>query len=96
VVVGVNSYRVDENPQQALLRVDPSVGDSQVAKLAGIRAARDGGSVQSSLAALETSALSGANLMPPIIDCVRCYSTLGEICGVLRKVFGEYRPSTFL
>jgi methylmalonyl-CoA mutase N-terminal domain/subunit len=96
VVVGVNSYRVEEKPQQALLRVDPSVGDSQVAKLAGIRAARDSGAVQSSLAALEKSAMSGGNLMPPIIDCVRCYSTLGEICGVLRKVFGEYRPSTFL
>jgi len=96
VVVGVNSYRVEEKPHQALLRVDPSVGDSQVAKLAGIRAARDGGAVRSSLAALEKSALSGSNLMPPIIDCVRCYSTLGEICGVLRKVFGEYRPSTFL
>jgi methylmalonyl-CoA mutase, N-terminal domain len=96
VVVGVNSYRVEEKAPQALLRVDPSVGDSQVAKLARIRAERDGSAVQSSLAALEKAAVSGANLMPPIIDCVRCYTTLGEVCGVLRKVFGEYKPSTFL
>jgi len=96
IVVGVNSYRSEEGPRGALLKVDPSVGDSQLAKLAKIRADRDGSAVNASLEALERAARSTDNLMPPILDCVRCYSTLGEICGVLRRTFGEYRPGTVL
>jgi len=96
VVVGVNSYRIEETAPASLLRVDPSVGDAQIAKLAGIRAKRDGGAVRDALTVLERAAGSSDNLMPPILECVRCYATLGEICGVLRRVFGEYRPGSFL
>ena len=96
IVVGVNSYRVSEPPPGSLLRVDPTVGDSQMAKLSKVRSERNGEAVIAALEDLAEAACSTDNLMPPIIACVRSYATLGEICGVLRKVFGEYRPSTAL
>ncbi len=96
VVVGVNSYRVPEGPPEGLLKVDPSVAESQISKLDSIRNDRDNSAVNSSLEALQKAADSKDNLMPFILDSVRCYATLGEICRVLRDEFGEYRPSTVL
>lgn len=96
VVVGVNSYRVPEGPPEGLLKVDPSVAESQISKLDSIRNNRDNSAVDSSLEALQKAADSKDNLMPFILDSVRCYATLGEICRVLRDEFGEYRPSTVL
>lgn len=96
VVVGVNSFRVEEPPPSGLLKVDPALETSQKAKLAKMKAGRDNQAVSARLAALEAAASTDANLMPVIIDCVREYATLGEVCGVLRRVFGEYRPSVIL
>ena len=96
VVVGVNSFRVEEPPPSGLLRVDPALEASQKARLGEMKAGRDDAAVSASLAALEAVASTDANLMPGIIGCVRAYATLGEVCGVLRKVFGEYRPSVIL
>jgi len=96
IVVGVNSYKISEPPPGSLLKVDSSVGDSQMRKLAEIREERNAEAVTAALDSLAISAGSTDNLMPPIMDCVRSYATLGEICGVLRKVFGEYRPNTVL
>ncbi len=96
VVVGVNSFRVEEPPPSGLLKVDPALETSQKAKLVKMKAGRDNPAVSARLAALEAAASTDANLMPVIIDCVREYATLGEVCGVLRKVFGEYRPSVIL
>ena len=93
VVVGLNKFQVKEDPPKGLLRVDPAVGERQVAKLTALRARRDNAATAAALAALKVAALGSDNLMPPILAAVKTYATLGEICDVLRSVFGEYRPS---
>jgi methylmalonyl-CoA mutase N-terminal domain/subunit len=93
IVVGLNKFKVEEESPKGLLRVDPSVGERQVAKLAKLKADRDGFATVKALYALERAARGEENLMPPILAAVKAYATLGEICDVLRKVFGEYRPS---
>jgi methylmalonyl-CoA mutase N-terminal domain/subunit len=93
VVVGLNKFQVKEGPPKGLLRVDPVVGERQVEKLHALKDKRDNAAVKASLAALEAAAKGTDNLMPPIIEAVRRYATLGEICDVLRGVFGEYHPS---
>ena len=92
IVVGINKFTVKEPPQKGLLRVDASVEISQKEKLAKVREGRDNAQVAKTLEALCAAARTDENLMPLIIDCARAYATEGEICGELRKVFGEYRP----
>jgi len=96
IVVGVNSFEVKESPPEGLLRVDPSVEITQFEKLKDVRDKRDNGAVTECMRSLEKAANSSENLMPSILDAVRSYATLGEICGVLREAFGEYRPNTVL
>jgi methylmalonyl-CoA mutase, N-terminal domain len=96
VVVGLNRFQTEEEPLTGLLRVDPSVREAQVRALGALRSERDPGEVERSLDALKSAAQGTDNLMPHIIEAVRAYSTLGEICGVLRDVFGEYRQSAVL
>ncbi|MCL2498514.1 MAG: methylmalonyl-CoA mutase family protein, partial [Symbiobacteriaceae bacterium] len=93
IVVGVNRFQVHEDPVKGLLRVDPSVGEAQEAKLQQLKAARDQSAVSKALEELRQGALGSVNLMPLILDAVKLYATLGEICGVLREVFGEYQAS---
>ncbi|HTX73995.1 MAG TPA: methylmalonyl-CoA mutase family protein [Rectinemataceae bacterium] len=93
IVVGLNKFQISEPKPEGLLRVDPAVGERQVAKIRELRAQRDGARVKAALATLESAAKGDANLMPPILEAVRAYATLGEVCDVLRGVFGEYRPS---
>ena len=93
IVVGLNKFQVKEAPPKGLLRVDPSVGERQVEKLRALKGRRDNAAVKTALAALEAAARGDDNLMPPILEAVRKYATLGEVCDVLRGVFGEYRPS---
>jgi len=93
VVVGLNKFQVKEGPPKGLLRVDPIVGEKQCAKLAAIKAKRDNAAVAAALETLKKAAMGTDNLMPPILAAVKTYATLGEICDVLRGVFGEYRPS---
>jgi|YNPNPStandDraft_1061719.scaffolds.fasta_scaffold00774_16 methylmalonyl-CoA mutase N-terminal domain/subunit len=93
VIVGVNRFQTDEAPLRGLLRVDPAVRDRQTERLKEIRAKRDAGRVQRQLASLREAARGKENLMPPILECVRAQATLGEICDVLREVFGEYQAS---
>jgi len=92
VVVGVNEFTVEEERKLRLLRVDPAVGQQQTARLKALRARRDNRLVQEKLPLLREEAAQGDNLLPPILEAVECYATLGEICGVLREVFGEYKP----
>jgi len=93
VIVGVNQFQSKEKPVEGLLRVDASVGELQKKKLAELRAKRNNKAVDAALATLEAAAQDDhINLMPLILDAVKAYATLGEICGVLRKVFGEYEP----
>jgi methylmalonyl-CoA mutase N-terminal domain/subunit len=91
VVVGVNRY-CDENRGEAppVLKIDPKGEAEQVARIAAFRAGRDGAKVAASLASLETLARSDAELMSPIVECVRSSCTLGEISDTLRRVFGEH------
>jgi methylmalonyl-CoA mutase N-terminal domain/subunit len=96
IVVGVNKFAVDEQPPADLLKVDPQVERQQLAKLDETRSNRDGDAASSALRRLAEAADGQGNLMPPILDCVRAYCTLGEICGTLRREFGEYQPKTVL
>ncbi|MHB8985459.1 MAG: acyl-CoA mutase large subunit family protein [Eubacteriales bacterium] len=91
VVIGVNKFKMQEEKPKGLLKVDLSVGERQVEKLKKLRSERDNAKVDEILAGLRDAARSEANLMPIFIDAVRAYCTLGEICGVLREVFGEYQ-----
>ncbi|MEN6297751.1 MAG: methylmalonyl-CoA mutase family protein [Rectinema sp.] len=93
IIVGLNKFQVKENPPKGLLRVDPTVGEHQRQKLASLKANRSQNDVDSALASLRKAASGADNLMPPILEAVRAYATLGEICGVLREEFGEYRPN---
>lgn len=91
VIVGVNKFQMEEEPPKGLLKVDASVGVKQCAKLKEMKANRDNAAVQAALAKLEKAcADETVNLMPVILEAVETYATLGEICGVMRKVFGEY------
>lgn len=92
ILVGVNKFQIPEPPVKGLLKVDPRVREVQIKRLAELRASRDNERVKKTLAQLEKGARGEENLMPPILDCVRAYCTLGEMCAVLRKVFGEYEP----
>ena len=97
IIVGVNKFQMEEKPVEGLLKVDASVGENQCRKLAEVKAKRDNAAVQAKLAALEEACKDeSVNLMPFILDAVKVYATLGEICGVMRKVFGEYEAHTSL
>ncbi|MFP4036045.1 MAG: methylmalonyl-CoA mutase [Desulfobacteraceae bacterium] len=96
IVVGLNRFRTEEGRPSELLRVDPAVREAQVKKLERLRAARDGDAVEKTLKVLKQAGEQGSNLMPPVLDAVRSYATLGEICDALRGVFGEYQQATAL
>lgn len=93
IVVGVNKFKVENEKLPELLKVKPEVETQQKAHIEKLRQQRDNAKVQSSLQQLKETAETDTNLMPAIIEAVSTYATLGEICDVLRQVFGEYRPS---
>lgn len=90
-IVGVNKYQLDEPLRIPLLRMDPEGERRQRQRLARVRRERDNEELRGRLEALREAAKGSENLMSYILDAVRAYGTLGEICGVLREVFGEYR-----
>jgi methylmalonyl-CoA mutase N-terminal domain/subunit len=96
IVVGMNKYQIEEEAPKDLLRVDPSVGENAKVKLADLRANRDNKAVEEKLAALRKACEGTDNVMPVIVEAVKVYATLGEICGVMREVFGEYQQSVNL
>lgn len=91
VVVGVNRFQMDEKPPEDLLRVDPAIRERQSAKLAEIRAGRDAEAAAAALAEIDRAARGTDNLMPRFVDAVERYCTMGEICSVLARVYGEQR-----
>jgi methylmalonyl-CoA mutase N-terminal domain/subunit len=93
VVVGVNAFVEDAAVEPERFDVPPHLEPAQRDKLTRLRERRDGAAVSSRLAALEDAARGQGNLMPAILDAVRAEATLGEVCGALRTVFGEYRPA---
>ena len=96
IVVGVNKFQVKETEKRELLRVNPEVEVFQKKKLEDLRASRDNDAVDKTLARLKEKAQTDENLMPYIIDAVKEYATLGEICDELREVFGEYEQTVIL
>ena len=93
VVVGQNRFQVEEEKPTNLLRVDPAVRISQIEKLEKVRSERDTQQVEKSLEELKGVAEGDQNLMMPILNAVKAYATIGEICDVLRDVFGEYQQA---
>ncbi len=96
IVVGVNKYQVKEEMQLERLKVDPTIEQNQRAKLTALRLRRDPVRVSEMLSQLERAARSEENLLPVMIACVEQWITLGEICTVLRSVWGEYQPPAWI
>ena len=89
-VVGVNRFQTDEPPLEGILRINPELAQRQVERLARVKAERDSAVAEASLRRLEDVARGNENTMPVLLECVEAYATLGEICDVLRGVFGEH------
>ena len=97
IVVGLNKFHVQEQPIEGLLRVDAAAQEAQIARVQAVRAQRDQARVDALLVQIEQAARQpDAALMPLFVEAVQEYATLGEICGVLRQVFGEYQASSLL
>ncbi|MBL0387530.1 methylmalonyl-CoA mutase family protein [Tumebacillus sp. ITR2] len=93
VVVGVNKFRIENEPKPELMKLNPELERTQSAQLSELRNTRDNEGVQAALDALRQAASGTDNLMPHIVHAVKVYATLGEICNVMRDVFGEYQPA---
>jgi methylmalonyl-CoA mutase N-terminal domain/subunit len=96
VVVGVNAYREGAGERPAIFSVDRRLVEHQLRRLEHHRREREASRVEAALEGLRGACAGDGNLMPPILDAVRAYATLGEICGAMRGVFGEYRPPTVI
>lgn len=96
IVVGMNKFKIEEPKPTGLLKVDPAVGELQKQKLIKLKENRDNQLVSQTLADLKKAAQGDDNLMVPIKKAVKAYATLGEICDVLREVFGEYQQNIIL
>jgi methylmalonyl-CoA mutase N-terminal domain/subunit len=91
IIVGVNEYVIDEPITIPILEMDREGEKRQLERLSRLRRERDNEMVSIKLKALRQAAQGNENLMPYIFEAVSAYATLGEVCGVLRKVFSEYR-----
>ncbi len=94
IIVGVNKFQITDEPPIPLLQIDQKAGEAQAAKLASLRARRDNARVGQALHNLNRVAADGGNTMPCILEAVRAYATLGEICETLRTVFGTYEENS--
>jgi methylmalonyl-CoA mutase N-terminal domain/subunit len=95
IIVGVNDYVVEENRPIEILVIDADVARHQRQSLEELKKRRDHSRVQAALEALASAAPTEKNLMPYLLECVRAYATLGEMCDVLRRVFGTYEEPPF-
>lgn len=96
VVIGVNKFLQEAEMPKDLLKINPAVADSQVEKLKRLQETRDQRQVADALRSLRTVAQTSENIMPALIGAVKVYATLGEICDILREVFGEYQQQVLL
>jgi methylmalonyl-CoA mutase, N-terminal domain len=94
IIVGMNEFKAKEDRDIAIFKSEPRKTQTQIEKLWEVKKRRDQDKVRSTLAAVREAAKGKENLMPYFIEAVKAYATLGEICGVLRSVFGEYRPAS--
>jgi methylmalonyl-CoA mutase N-terminal domain/subunit len=90
-IVGVNAFKTDRNPPIPMLKVEDSVAKGQIERLQAVKRSRSQRDVTDKLKAVEDACRGSANLMPPVLDAVRAYATLGEVCDIFRKVWGAYR-----
>jgi len=94
VIVGVNRYGLEDEPELEILRIDPALEGQQIQRVQRLRAGRDPAEVESSLAKLkEAAARQEENLMPLLIEASRTYVTMGEMCDALREVWGVWRET---
>jgi methylmalonyl-CoA mutase N-terminal domain/subunit len=91
IIVGLNQFQIEEEPLRDILRIKPEVEQYQKEKLARVKKERDSKKVKEALAVLKKAAQGTDNVVPPILEAVKVYATLGEISDTLREVFGEYR-----
>jgi methylmalonyl-CoA mutase N-terminal domain/subunit len=96
VIVGVNGFVQEDEQPIEILYIDEAAADAQLAKLEALRRRRDAGAVRRTLDALTAAASTSENLMPRILDAVRAYATLGEMCDALRDVWGEYQETPII
>ena len=96
LVVGVNAYTLDDEPEPPLMRIDPALAERQIERLRALRSQRDTAQVRAALSQLEQAARGTANVMPYIVEAVECYATLGEIADIFRSVFGEHQEQVIL
>ena len=96
VYVGINKYTMEEPPPTGLLKIDMSVGEVEMAKLKKLRETRDNAKWKAALDKLEAVSKTDENVLPTVIEAVKAKATVGEICDVWRKVFGEYRPKEYV
>ena len=98
IIVGVNKFQLDGEEPKPIFRVDPEVERAQVQRLRAVKRERDDGAVAASLSRLRDAATADGdeNLLPPILEAVKAYATVGEMCGVLREVFGDYQPPSVI
>lgn len=94
IVVGVNQFTIEAEEKVDILKVDPQLELSQVKRLKEMKANRNQAAVEAALKAVRAAAEGTDNLLEPIFEAVKVYATLGEICGVLREVFGEYQAAS--
>jgi methylmalonyl-CoA mutase N-terminal domain/subunit len=94
VIVGVNRYELDEEQEIPTLKIDPAFERKQVERVQAVRARRDAAAVERRLAELaDAAARDDVNLMPLLVDTARDYVTMGEVCDVLRRVWGTWRET---
>jgi methylmalonyl-CoA mutase N-terminal domain/subunit len=93
VIVGVNRYQLEDEPQLEILRIDPALEPKQIERVQAVRARRNAAAAESTLAELKRAASGDTNLMEPIIGCSRAYVTMGEMCDALRDVWGTWRET---
>ena len=96
IIVGVNGYVADDEEPIQILYIDESAGEQQLAKLEALRKTRDAAAVGRALDALKSGARASANTMPLLVDAVRAYATVGEMCDALRDVWGEYEETPII
>lgn len=96
IIVGVNKFQIEDEPKRNILKVDTKVEKLQKDKLEFLKLERNNEEVNRTLDTLHKKAQTNENLMPYILDAVKNYATLGEICNILRKVFGEYEQTVIL
>jgi methylmalonyl-CoA mutase N-terminal domain/subunit len=96
IIVGVNKFQIKEDQKPELLKIDLKIQDEQIKSLQKVRSERNNEKVNNALSALQNASKEDKNLMPYILDAVKVYASVGEICNTMRIVFGEYKETVVI